>query len=214
MMGSRADNDLGTRGRSPQLALAVLAAAACQACSPSTSGEASARGDSGTDGHATTGRDAETEGGTDASDVADAKDAEAGYAVCPDGLDASFGSIYGAMLSTQAGSCGAVGFGCHSTLSAKTTGSRLDFSLDAAAVYAELLGDGGGFPATNVAGDAGGTVLRVVPGDAGASMLYIKLTLTKDDPRYGAGMPATAPGSICPPALQAVKAWIDTGAAR
>jgi hypothetical protein len=161
--------------------------------------------------------DGEPEAQSDASEDGGASDAdaEAGYAVCPETLDATFGSIYGEILSPASGSCGAVGFGCHSTIGAKTSGNKLDFSLDASAVYAELLGDGGsGYPATNVAGDAGGTIMRVVPGDAGASMLYIKLTLTQYDPRYGAGMPLYTPGSICPPALAAIKQWIDTGAGR
>jgi hypothetical protein len=141
-------------------------------------------------------------------------DGPPGYAVCPDGMVATFDSIYTEMLSTVA-YCGAKGFGCHSTISASQTGSKLDLSLDASAVYEELLGpDGGGYPATNIGGDAGRAVLRVVPGDAGASMLYIKLTLkTSNDPRYGGGMPNFAPGSICPPALDAVKQWIADGAA-
>jgi hypothetical protein len=150
--------------------------------------------------------------GDDAGDAG--VEAEAGYAVCPTSIDASFGSIYDHMLSRPAVYCGAGAAGCHSTFAAKTTGSMLDFSLDASAVYAELLGDGGGYPATNVKGDAGRTLLRVVPGDASASFLYIKITLTGSDPRYGAGMPLDTPGSICPPALDAVKTWIDEGAAR
>jgi hypothetical protein len=106
---------------------------------------------------------------------------------------------------------------CHSTSGASATtgaGNLLDFTLDASAVYHELLGaDGGGQRATNVNGTA--KVLRVVPGDAGASMLYIKLTLlTNNDPHYGAGMPLGAAGSVCPAAVDAIKTWIDKGAAR
>jgi hypothetical protein len=77
-------------------------------------------------------------------------------------------------------------------------------------VYVELLGDGGGARAHNIAGDT--PVLRVVPFDAGASMLYIKLTTTATMGHYGAGMPLTAPGSVCPATVAAVAAWINGGA--
>jgi hypothetical protein len=168
------------------------------------------------------GRDASVDAGAAdaASDAtpADASDATSPpphYAVCPDAMAPTFPSIFGVMLSTS--SCG-VGdrYDCHSSTGALPkaeggTGSLLDFSPDAATVYAELLGDGGGYPATNVDGDAGGVVLRVAPGDASASLLYIKLTLpTQSDPRYGLAMPPA--GLVCPTALDAIKVWIDEGA--
>jgi hypothetical protein len=142
---------------------------------------------------------------------------EAGYAVCPPGLDASFDDMLTRVFSTK--SCGTdQKNNCHSTSGASPigAGNMLDFTLDASAVYAELLGaDGGGQVAANVSGPPNFKVLRVVPGDAGASMLYIKLTLKNlSDPHYGAGMPLTAPGSICPEALGAIKTWIDEGAHR
>jgi hypothetical protein len=138
------------------------------------------------------------------------------YTVCPDAMTATFPSIFAQMLAT--GSCGVnQSFDCHSASGASPkadggTGSLLDFSLDAAAVYGELLGaDGGGQPSTNIGGDAGRVVLRVAPGDADASLLYIKLALpTLQDPRYGKAMPPV--GLVCPSALDAVKAWIDNGA--
>jgi hypothetical protein len=217
MIAPQPGKDLRMRTRTASFVLVWLAAAGCNAGSPASPGFDGAPGDGGVpspeaaapDGgpEAATDDAGEDAGGSDA-------DAEAGYAVCPEAMDATFGSIYGEILSPEAGSCGAVGFGCHSTIGARTAGSKLDFSLDASAVYAELLGDGGGYPATNAAGDAGHVVLRVAPGDAGASMLYIKLTLTQGSPLYGAGMPLYTPGSICPPALEAIKQWIDTGAAR
>lgn len=144
------------------------------------------------------------------------------YAVCPTGMDASFGSIYSEMLSVGSSqidgqqSCGAnISGNCHSTSgsSASTgTGNLLDFSLPAREVYDELLrADGGLVTSANLAGDT--KVARVVPFDAGASMLYIKLTLTTSaDPMYGSGMPLTAPGSVCPAAVEVVKQWIDQGA--
>ncbi len=150
------------------------------------------------------------------TDAGVSPDADAGrppvYRVCPDGgLDASFASIFTGMLTDPG--CGSALSSCHSTTGAMLTGNQLDLSLDASAVYAELLGpDGGGQLAANVAADAGELVLRVAPGDAGASLLYIKLTLMGFDPRYGWGMPYDQPGSVCPPAVSAVKAWIDDGA--
>jgi hypothetical protein len=125
-------------------------------------------------------------------------------------MDASFGSIYGQMLSTA--SCGSQNAACHNSQSITNTGITLDYSLDASAVWRELLGDAGtGQIAENLAGDA--SILRVAPFDAGASMLYVKLTLTtSSDPRYGSGMPFTAPGSVCPEARAAVEAWINAGA--
>ena len=136
--------------------------------------------------------------------------AEAGFAVCPDGMVASFDSIYAQMLSPAA-TCGSGSDSCHSKTGA-TNLNGLDYSLDEQGVYLELVGDGGGVPADNVAGTAKG-VLRVVPGDAGASMLYIKLTLDSGtNLLYGSGMPQTAPGSVCPAAVGAVATWINGGA--
>lgn len=157
--------------------------------------------------------------------VSDAS-ADAGYAVCPPDLDASFSDLLGRMFSTQA-SCGTgTAFNCHSPTGASPAGvghglnmalvdSGVDGGLDPAAIYAELVNH----KAANVGCipslvDGGcPNIDRVVPGDAGASLLYIKLTLTNTtDPVYGAGMPLNAPGSICPEALDAVKTWIEQGA--
>jgi hypothetical protein len=136
-----------------------------------------------------------------------------GYAVCPQDMDATFGSIYAELL-TPPQTCGSTNGGCH--LRDDEAGvfptSNLAYSYDAAAVYAELLGDGGGAPAFN-ASNTNVHVLRVDPGHADASMLYIKLTLdTSHDPQYGAGMPLTAPASVCPAAVNAVADWINAGA--
>jgi hypothetical protein len=139
---------------------------------------------------------------------------EAGFAVCPPDVDASFGSIYTQILSTP--SCGTNNPNtCHSSSGSLSAGNLLDLSLDAGAVtvYAELLGaDGGGYRSTNE-DHPDVFVPRVVPFDAGASMLYIKLTISSsNDPQYGSGMPLTAPGSVCPSTLQAVADWINSGA--
>jgi hypothetical protein len=147
-------------------------------------------------------------------------DAEAGadidayFEVCPPGIDATFSSILTKMLATSGCGTDRV-LNCHSASGAapRGTGNLQDYSADAATVYAELLGpDGGGQWATNLSGTA--RVKEVVPGDASASFLYIKLVLTTSaDVQYGAGMPLDKPGSVCPAAVEAVKQWIEQGAA-
>jgi hypothetical protein len=137
------------------------------------------------------------------------------YAVCPDGMAPAFSSLLTKMFATAGCGAGAA-YDCHSSTGALPrdaggTGSGLDFSIDAAAVYAELLGDGGGAPSNNIDGDAGGVVLRVAPGDPAASLLYIKLAMPNaSDPRYGEAMPPT--GLPCPSAVVAVGSWIEAGA--
>jgi hypothetical protein len=156
--------------------------------------------------------DAGPEGGGDAS-IAKR------YAICPDAMTPTFPSIVSEMLTGY--SCGSLQNECHSSIGALPfgeggSGSLLDFSLDAQALYVELLGpDGGGYPSTNFYGDGGPVVLRVAPGDAGASMLYIKVALpTAFDDRYGFVMPPNGLGSLtCPEALDTVSTWIDNGAA-
>jgi hypothetical protein len=148
------------------------------------------------------------EASLDGGDDGDGDATMTSYAVCPQGIDASFGSIYGEMLSTSG--CGTDRkLNCHSTSGAapQGTGNGLDFSEGGAFAYKELIN----VPAVNLAGNA--HVIRVVPGDASASFLYIKLTLTTSvNNAYGAGMPLDTPGSVCPAALDAVKTWIDQGA--
>ena len=136
--------------------------------------------------------------------------AETSVPLCPK-LDPNFESIRGKLLDTN--TCGVGRKECHGSQS-DTIAPPLDYGVDPSALYFELLGDAGtGYPAANGSGDAGTTLYRVVPGDAGASFLYIKLiTKTKDDPRYGAGMPRDNPGALCPEAVNAVKTWIDNGA--
>jgi hypothetical protein len=153
---------------------------------------------------------ATTQGTLSEASVGDATD---DYAVCPPGLDASFSDLLTRVFATS--SCGTDNpHSCHSATGSGPMGAGdlLDFTREAGAVYTELLGGNGkGQPAANISGDT--AILRVAPGDAGASMLYVKLTLrTLNDPHYGAGMPLTAPASICPEALDAVKTWIDQGA--
>jgi hypothetical protein len=140
---------------------------------------------------------------------ADAGAADTGnYAVCPPGLDASFDDLLGRVMATTG--CGTNDqTSCHSAKGAVAAGDLLDFSGAADIVYGNLVNK----PATNISGDV--SLLRVAPGDAGGSMLYIKLTLkTVNDLHYGAGMPLTTPGSVCPEALDAFKTWIDDGAKR
>jgi hypothetical protein len=130
--------------------------------------------------------------------------------VCPPGMDASWGSIYTQMIGTA--SCGANSDTCHTTKARNNGASPIDYSLDAGAVWAELLGDGGGAPAGNF-DHPDAHFLRVAPGDAEASMLYHKLIVDSgNDPVYGAGMPLTNPGGVCPAAVSAVADWINGGA--
>jgi hypothetical protein len=155
--------------------------------------------------------DAGPEGGGDAS-VAKT------YPLCPDAMTSTFPSIVSQLLAAY--TCGSLQNECHSTAGARPfdeggSGSLLDFSLDAQALYVELLGpDGGGNPSANFYSDGGPVILRVAPGDAGASMLYIKLALpTVFDDRYGFVMPPNGLGRLtCPQALDTVSTWIDNGA--
>jgi hypothetical protein len=154
--------------------------------------------------------------------VSDAAAGDAGYVVCPPGLDASFSDLLGRVLSTQA-SCGtSTQYNCHSPTGAGASGagnllnfaladSGVDGGLDPAAIYAELVNHQDAH--VWCVGASCPSMERVVPGDAGASLLYIKLTLkTTADPNYGAGMPLATPGSVCPETLDAFKTWIDQGA--
>ena len=156
--------------------------------------------------------------------VLDASVADVSYAVCPPGLDASFSDLLTRVMATQA-SCGtSMFFNCHSPTGATPAGagnllnlaladSGVEGGLDPAAIYAELVNHAAANIACTDAPSVCKSIERVAPGDAGASLLYIKLTLkTTTDPHYGAGMPVSSPGSICPEALDAFKTWIDQGA--
>jgi hypothetical protein len=148
---------------------------------------------------------------------------DAGYFVCPPGLDASFSDLLYRVMSTQE-SCGtSMVYNCHSPTGATPTGSDnlLNFALvdsgvegglDAATIYAELVNHTSRNSQCTDPPSVCQSILRVAPGDAGASLLYIKLTLKAASLHYGGGMPVTAPGSICPEALDAFKSWIDQGA--
>jgi hypothetical protein len=148
----------------------------------------------------------------------------ASYAVCPPGLDASFSDLLTRVMSTQE-SCGtSMVYNCHSPTGATPTGtgnllnlaladSGVEGGLDPAAIYAELVNHASTNYQCTDAPSVCKSIQRVAPGDAGGSLLYIKLTLkTTTDPHYGEGMPLSAPGSICPEALDAFKTWIDQGA--
>ena len=67
-------------------------------------------------------------------------------------------------------------------------------------------------PAANRRGTAQGLIL-VKPGDPANSFLLTKLKLTSpNDPLYGSGQPATAPGSTCAESLNVIQQWIQNGA--
>ena len=134
------------------------------------------------------------------------------FAVCPAGIQPTFDSIN---TSVFAKSCALSE--CHGAANAINAGG-LDLETDP---YTALLGtDGMGAPGNNIPGTmrnprppAPPVLRRVVPGDPDASYLVIKLSTTaRADPKYGSGMPYTAPGSVCPETLKAVRDWIQAGA--
>jgi hypothetical protein len=127
------------------------------------------------------------------------------YAVCPADIQPTFSSINENVFAM---SC-AISTGCH-TADGASSATGLDLQTDP---YTTLLGaDGKGAPAANIDGSVRHLV-RVVPGDPDNSYLVIKLTTkTNQDPQYGSGMPRTAPGSVCPPTVAAVRSWIQAGA--
>jgi hypothetical protein len=135
----------------------------------------------------------------------------AGYAVCPCGLEPTFDSI---RTNVFAKSC--VLSECHAASNAINAGD-LDLETDP---YTALLGsDGAGAPANNISGSvknapgAPPELRRIVPGNPDESFLVIKLgTKDRADPKYGSGMPFSAPGSVCPDTLSAIRDWIRAGA--
>jgi hypothetical protein len=190
--------------------VALLFSFAAIGCGGSSGSAAAGSMPDATASDSSDGAPTEPDGGLD-GEAADAEDAS--YAICPPILP-SFSSILAQMLSTSG--CGTNRpNNCHSASGASRTGTGnlLDFTADAAAVYAELLGPNGtGQWARNLQGTA--HVQEVVPGDASASFLYVKLQLPAlNDPQYGECMPPTSPGSVCPAAVDAVKQWIEQGAA-
>jgi hypothetical protein len=128
------------------------------------------------------------------------------FAVCPAGLQPTFESIHTNILAV---SCGTDGSICHSAEGGVDSG-QLVLAKDP---YSALLGaDGTGEGASNISGSVR-DLKRVVPGDPDHSFLVIKLsTKTLADPQFGAGMPRTDPGSVCPATLKAIKDWITAGA--
>lgn len=221
-------------GRAFAVAAVCAVAAAVSACS----GESSPGADSGTGGSpGTGGGGGTTDGGAECAvtgDCADGKQCVDGAcvdaapacktddectpetectggkctpkAVCPTGLEPTFDSISTKIFAM---SCGTSTSGCHSRKGALNSGG-LNLADDP---YTALLGsDGKGAPAANIAGTEKDLV-RVVPSDADNSFLVIKLsTRTSQDPKYGSGMPFTAPGSVCPDTLATIRTWIADGA--
>jgi hypothetical protein len=119
---------------------------------------------------------------------------------CPR-LSPTFSSINGSFL--QVG-CGTKQINCHSS---DSVGVESGPSL-AGHPYATLVNA----PATNRLGTARGLLL-VKPGDPDASFLLTKLRLSStNDPQFGSGQPANAPGSTCADALAVIAQWIQSGA--
>jgi hypothetical protein len=128
-----------------------------------------------------------------------------GSRTCPS-LAPRYASIDRDLFQVSCGTSGNKAFNCHSTEGAATA-SFLDLSGDA---HPRLVGR----TAVNPLGDRKDLVL-VQPGDPDNSFLVQKLRLaTALDPHLGSGMPADAPGSICPSSVDAVAQWILGGAGR
>jgi len=123
-----------------------------------------------------------------------------GTRTCPT-LQPTFSSINDKFL--QVG-CGVRQINCHAAGSDAVQGGPTLVGHP----YATLVNA----PAANRQGSERGLV-RVKPGDPDGSFLLIKLRLdSSDDPRFGSGQPATAPGSTCPEALAVIGQWIQAGA--
>ena len=123
-----------------------------------------------------------------------------GTRTCPK-LSPSFSSINGSLLQV---SCGAGQINCHSSNSPAVQGGP----SFAGHPYGVLVNA----PAANRFGTARGLTL-VKPGDPDGSFLLTKLRLTStNDPQFGSGQPATAPGSTCADALSVIAQWIQSGA--
>lgn len=124
----------------------------------------------------------------------------AGLRACPT-LQPTFSSINGNFL--QVG-CGVRQTNCH----ASDSGAVQSGPSFEGRPYATLVNA----PAANRLGTASGLVL-VRPGDPKGSFLLTKLQLTtSNDPQYGSGQPANAPGSTCAEAVAVIAQWIAAGA--
>ncbi len=123
-----------------------------------------------------------------------------GTRTCPR-LSPTFSSINGSFLQV---SCGVGQINCHSSNSpAVESGPSF-----AGHPYGALVNAA----AANRFGTARGLTL-VKPGDPDGSFLLTKLRLTSnDDPQFGSGQPATAPGSTCADAIAVIQQWIQRGA--
>jgi len=119
---------------------------------------------------------------------------------CPK-LAPTFASIDENLLQV---SCGSNEINCHSSNSAAVEGGP----SFAGHPYGVLVNA----PAANRFGTARGLTL-VKPGDPDNSFLLTKLRLTStNDPQFGSGQPATAPGSTCADSLAVIEQWITLGA--
>ncbi|MHB1844439.1 MAG: hypothetical protein ACYCWW_06330 [Deltaproteobacteria bacterium] len=152
-----------------------------------------------------------TDGGSDGGGPTDGGQGcdAGGFAVCACTVEPTFASINANVLQPSCGGPSVPAGACHTSGGALNSGG-LDLADDP---YHALLGaDGGGALAENIAGSATG-LRRVVPGQPDASFLVIKLsTMSRQDPNYGSGMPFTAPGSVCPATLDAIRSWVANGA--
>ena len=132
-----------------------------------------------------------------------------GTRTCP-ALEPKLSSIDKGLFRVSCGVSGEKAINCHSSGGAASS-SGLDLSTD---------------PFTNLVNRTGRnlgatvhlqTFILVKPEDDSpeGSFLVRKLQLTDPaNPQYGSGMPADAPGTICPEAVAVVRQWIAQGAQR
>jgi hypothetical protein len=132
-----------------------------------------------------------------------------GLRTCP-ALEPKLSSIDKGLFRVSCGISGAKAINCHSRDGAATA-SGLDLSTDPFTNLVNRRAQNLGATQKPV------TFILVAPGEGSpeGSFLVRKLQIADPaNPLYGAGMPADAPGSICPEAVAVVQDWIAQGAQR
>jgi hypothetical protein len=156
---------------------------------------------------------------------------DAGFKVCPPGIQPTFTSINANVLQKVCIFCHKANYTDPSgkVFAGGAGGMILTLPVDAGAGDGGDAGDNDGGDAAapavgpyaalvnahanNFAGtDKATYTVRVAPGDPAHSFLPKKLSIKGSDPLYGSGMPLTAPGSVCPETLDAITTWIQNGA--
>ena len=133
-----------------------------------------------------------------------------GLRTCP-ALEPKLSSIDKGLFRVSCGTSGAKAINCHSRDGAATS-SGLDLSVDPYTNLIDRVAQNRGATTHNIP-----TFILVTPGDGSPERSFLVRKLQLIDPAnpvYGSGMPADAPGSICPEAVTVVQQWIAQGAQR